>query len=144
MDSCAWVNNDRYSGFHRGIESNHHCGTRDRASSRSLSRNVKFYIDGAEDVLRSVAIMSGEGSVDSLRNYFGGLHDRFGQFDRLILLDKNENIIAVAPHGIKGVDFPIRFSGSDNSKRVLTSPIISPSSGKLVLYISIPVQGGES
>ncbi|MFW5499871.1 MULTISPECIES: sensor histidine kinase [unclassified Maridesulfovibrio] len=110
--------------------------------SRSLSRNVEFYIDGAEDVLRSVAIMSGEGDVDSLRYYFSGLHDRFGQFDRLILLDKNENIIAVAPHGIKGVDFPIRFSGSDNSKRVLTSPIISPNSGKLVLYISIPVQGG--
>ena len=110
--------------------------------SRSLSRNVEFYIDGAEDVLRSVAIMSGDGDVHSLRTYFSGLHDRFGQFDRLILLDKNENIIAVAPHGIKGVDFPIRFSASDKSKRILTSPMISAHSGRLVVYVSIPVQGG--
>ncbi|WP_163293814.1 PAS domain-containing sensor histidine kinase [Desulfovibrio sp. JC022] len=109
--------------------------------SRSLSRNVEFYIDGAEDVLRSVAIMSGDGKVESLRTYFEGLHDRFGQFERLLLLDKNENIIAVAPRGIKGVDFPIRFSDEDKLKRVLTSPIISAHSGKLVVYISIPVQG---
>ncbi|TIH17165.1 sensor histidine kinase [Marinifilum sp. JC120] len=110
--------------------------------SRSLSRNVEFYIDGAEDVLRSVAIMSGDGNVESFRAYFEGLHDRFAQFERLLLLDKNENIIAVAPYGIKGVDFPIRFSSVDSSRRVLTSPIISPHSGKLVVYISIPVQGG--
>ncbi|NDV27848.1 PAS domain-containing sensor histidine kinase [Desulfovibrio sp. JC010] len=110
--------------------------------SRSLSRNVEFYIDGAEDVLRSVAIMSGDGRVESLRVYFDGLHKLFGQFERLLLLDKNENIVAVSPHGIKGIDFPIRFSGSDKSKRVLTSPIISPHSGKLVVYISIPVEGG--
>ncbi len=110
--------------------------------SRSLSRNVEFYIDGAEDVLRSVSIMSGDGDVESLREYFGGLHDRLGQFERVLLLDKNENIVAVSPHGIKGVDFPIRFSGSDRSRRILTSPIISSHSGKLVVYISIPAQGG--
>ncbi|WP_415713802.1 ATP-binding protein [Maridesulfovibrio sp.] len=38
--------------------------------------------------------------------------------------------------------FPIRFDGVDKSKRVLTSPIISLHSGKLVVYISIPVKSG--
>lgn len=110
--------------------------------SRSLSRNVEFYIDGAEDVLRSVSIMSGDGKVESLQDYFGGLHDHFDQFECLLLLDKNENIIAVAPQGVKGGDFPIRFNSSNKFERVLTSPIISPHSGKLVVYISIPMEGG--
>ncbi|WP_415713804.1 hypothetical protein [Maridesulfovibrio sp.] len=77
--------------------------------SRSLSRNVDFYIDGAEDVLRSVAIMSGGSKDESLRSYFDGLQDRFGQFERLLLLDKNENIIAVAPQGVRGIDFSYPF-----------------------------------
>ncbi|WP_432736007.1 sensor histidine kinase [Maridesulfovibrio sp. FT414] len=110
--------------------------------SRSLSKNVGFYIDGAEDVLRSVVIMTGGGNLEGLHSAFAGFHKAFDRFERLILLDKNENIIAVAPHGIKGVDFPIRFKIPGKEKHVLSSPIISPHSGKLVAYISIPVEGG--
>ncbi|WP_051249684.1 sensor histidine kinase [Maridesulfovibrio zosterae] len=110
--------------------------------SKSLSKNVNFYIDGAEDVLRSVAIMSDNNSLEGSSKYFEGLHSSFSRFERLILLDKDENIISVAPQGIKGVDFPIRFRNSGINKHILTSPIISPHSGKLVVYISIPIESG--
>ncbi len=110
--------------------------------SKSLSQNVNFYIDGAEDVLQSVAIISGNEDIAKQRSFFEGIHKKFDRFERLILLDRNENIIAVAPTGIEGVDFPIRFNNIDSDKHVLTSPIISPNSGKLVVYISLPVDGG--
>lgn len=111
--------------------------------SKSLSQNVNFYIDGAEDVLRSVAIMSENEKLTSQRVLFEGIHKNFSHFERLILLDRNENIIAIAPQGMKGVDFPIRFHNLDNDKHVLTSPIISSHSGKLVVYISIPIEGDD-
>lgn len=110
--------------------------------SKSLSQNVNFYIDGAEDVLQSIAIISGNDDMAKKRSFFEGIHKKFSRFERLILLDSNENIIAVAPKGIEGVDFPIRFNNHDHDKHVLTSPIISPNSGKLVVYISLPVDKG--
>ncbi len=110
--------------------------------SRSLAKNVVFYMDGAEDVLRSVALVSGNEEFEQNHIYFKILRENYSRFERLILLDKNENIVAVAPEGIKGVDFPIRFANPDQGGYVLTSPIISLHSGKLVVYISIPVDGG--
>lgn len=109
--------------------------------SRSLVKNVVFYMDGAEDVLQSIALASGGVNIE--RNlYFNMLHEKHRRFERLMLLDRNENIIAVAPEGIKGVDFPIRINDPQRKGYVLTSPIISPQSGKLVVYISISVEGG--
>ncbi|SMF03150.1 sensor histidine kinase [Desulfovibrio gilichinskyi] len=110
--------------------------------SKSLSQNVNFYIDGAEDVLQSAAIISDNEDISKKRSFFEGIHKKFSRFERLILLDRNENIIAVAPKGIEGVDFPIRFNNIEHDKHVLTSPIISPNSGKLVVYISLPVDNG--
>ncbi len=110
--------------------------------SKSLSKNVDFYMDGAEDILRSVAIMTGEGKDKGIREFFEGLYRDFNRFERLILLDSNENIVAVAPRGIQGVDFPIRFNEFDSDEHVLTSPMISPHSGQLVVFLSLPVEGG--
>ncbi|WP_320006310.1 ATP-binding protein [Maridesulfovibrio sp.] len=111
--------------------------------ARSLAHNVDFYIDEAENVLRSMAAVKGTGNNGILRSYFTGVHANFRQFERILLLDKQENIIAIAPQGIKGIDFPIRFMDSGGgASRILSSPIISPHSGKLVVYISIKVDGG--
>lgn len=110
--------------------------------SRSLSQNVGFYMDGSEDILRSMALMSAEENQEQQRESFAKLQKSFGRFERLMLLDARENIVVVAPRGIKGVDFPIRFDTPDHDEHVLTSPIISPHSGALVVYLSLPAHGG--
>ena len=111
--------------------------------ARSLAHNVDFYIDEAENALRSMTAIKGSVNNEVLRSYFEGVHNNFRQFERILLLDEQENIIAIAPQGIKGIDFPIRFMDSGGVSRILSSPIISPHSGKLVVYISIEVDGGR-
>ncbi|MFK4766420.1 ATP-binding protein [Desulfobaculum sp. SPO524] len=113
-----------------------------RQLSRSLSKNVGFYMDGAEDVLQTIAMLTQRDKETGLEDAFEGLGRYFDRFERLIFLDSDGNIVAVAPRGIRGVDFPIHLTQSNTQRHVLTSPIISPHSGKLVVFTSIPTDAG--
>lgn len=110
--------------------------------SKSLSQDVDYYMEGAQDILQSVAIMSGKHNAVDYNEFFKKLHNNFSRFERLILLDKDGNIVAVYPKMVMGADLPIRFSGKNNRDHTLTSPVLSYHSGKLVVFLSLPVEGG--
>ncbi|WP_051295082.1 sensor histidine kinase [Maridesulfovibrio bastinii] len=110
--------------------------------SKSLSQNVDFYINGAEEILKVVAVLPEDIDQEKFHSVFNKLHEEFNQFERIILLDKKGNIVASAPECLTTADFPIHFDRQAHGKHVLSSPAISPHSGTMVVYLSIPVKNG--
>lgn len=109
--------------------------------SKSLSKNVDFYMDGAEDILQSVALMPNTEEA-SYHDLFNRMHEEFQQFERIIMVDEDGNIVASAPERNVGADFPIHFKHDIKEEHILSSPVISPHSGTMVVFLGVPVKGG--
>ena len=104
--------------------------------AQALGSYVSTYMQDAGNALRK---LGDDVHQHTLRDAKHSMHDMIGifpRFQRLLMIDPERNILAAFPSGLAGGQFPLLFPRGPDDKRLLVShPLISPESGKLIIYM---------
>lgn len=118
--------------------------TTSRILSGAVSQAVSAYV---EDSLRHLRVFSERVQDHSEQSIQGQMHDLFElypHFDRLIWLDEKGRALVAYPPGGEGMTFPVLLERVDEREEMISRPIPSVQSGRIVVYMGHMREGGAT
>ena len=104
--------------------------------AQALGSYASAYMQDAGNALRKLGDDVHQQTLREAKHSMRGMLGIFPHFRRLLMIDPKRNILAAFPSGLAGGQFPLLFPQGPDDKRLLVShPLISPESAKLIMYI---------
>ena len=104
--------------------------------AQALGSYASAYMQDAGNALRKLGDDVHQQTLRDAKHSMRGMLGIFPHFRRLLMIDPKRNILAAFPSGLAGGQFPLLFPQDPDDKRQLVShPLISPESAKLIMYI---------
>lgn len=108
---------------------------RNRVVSGAISYYVSSYIGDALRSLNHFSKQMGPQDID-IKTTMAGFYGASPHFERLLWLSSDGIILAAAPSGAEGLGFPVKMN-FDAENTIISRPIISPRSGRPVIYLGV-------